>query len=62
MRVAFEALIKEMKIKSLVSGDKEAWMILRMQDDNVKDKILNPINTLQRADRQVIVVIMDEKK
>jgi len=62
MRIAFEALIKQINIKSLVTGDKEAWMTLRLQDKSVKDEILNSLNTLQRGDRQVMVVIMDKKE
>jgi len=62
MKIAFEALIKKMTIKSLVCGEKEAELVLRMQDKNVEDKILNAINSLQRADKQVMVVIMDKKE
>jgi len=62
MKIAFEALIKMVTTKSLVSGDKEAEIKLRLQDDNVKDEILNSINSLQRADKQVVVVIMDKKE
>jgi len=49
-------------IKSLVSGDKEAELKLRLQDENVKDEILNTLNSLQRADEMVMVVIMDKSE
>lgn len=62
MKVAFKALIKQMTIKSLVCGEKEAQLILRLQDDNVKNEILNALNSLQQADQTVYVVIMKEKK
>ncbi len=62
MEIAFEALIKMITIKSLVSGDKEAEIRLRLQDRAVEDETLNALNKLQRADKQVMVVIMDEKK
>ncbi len=59
MKIAFKALIKQVAIKSLVSGDKEAEVKLRLQDENVKDEILNSINALQMPDKQVMVVIME---
>jgi len=62
MKIAFKALIKMLTIKSLVSGDKEAELKLRLQDENVKDEILNTLNSLQRADEMVMVVIMDKSE
>ncbi len=62
MKIAFEALIRSVNNKSLVSGDKESWVTLRLQDKNVSDEILNTINSLHRGDKNVMVVIMDEKE
>lgn len=61
MKIAFEALIKQTKIKSLVSGDKGVEIILQLQGDNVSDKILNTVNSLQDPTEERMVVIMDEK-
>lgn len=61
MKIAFKALIKQTSIKSLVSGDKEAEVKLRLQGDNVSDEILNTINSLQDPTEERMVVIMDEK-
>lgn len=60
MKIAFKALIKKVDIRSLVSGDKEAWITLRLQDDNVKVDILNALNELHNPQEEVTVVIMDE--
>ena len=54
MKVAFEALIKKLSIKSLVSGDKEAELILRFIPTV---EILNKLNGLHRADELVNVEI-----
>ncbi len=62
MKIAFKALIKQVSIKSLRSGDKGAIVQLELQDENVKDEILNTINSLQDPTNQVMVVIMDEKE
>ena len=61
MKVAFEAMIKEIKNKSLVSGDKATWIILAF-DSNNKTAILNSLNKLHHADKTVMAVIMDEKE
>jgi len=47
------------KIKSLVSGDKEAELILRFLPT---DDILDTINRLHKADDNIMVVLMDEKE
>lgn len=60
MKIAFKALIKQVSIKSLVSGDKQVEVKLQLQGDNVKDDILNTINSLQDPAEEVMVVIMDE--
>ena len=61
MKVAFEAMIKEIKNKSLVSGDKATRIVLEF-DSNEKLDILNNLNELHQADRNITVVIMDEKE
>jgi len=61
MKVAFKALIKTINNKSLVSGDKETWVTVIFDSAN-ETKILNNLNSLQVADKQVMVVIMDEKE
>ena len=61
MRVAFWALIKSVMNKSLVSGDKATRVTLEF-DSNDKTKELNSLNELQHADKNVMVVIMDEKE
>jgi len=58
MKVAFEALIKSITTKSLVSGDKATRLLLEF-DSNDKNKTLNNLNILQRGDRSVAVVIYD---
>ncbi len=62
LKIAFEALIKSINNKSLVSGDKESWVTLRLQDKNVSDEILNTINSLHRGDKNVMVVIMEKEE
>jgi len=57
MKVSFEALIKELKIKSLVSLDKEARLVLQFQADN---DILNKLNKIHKPDELVKVVISNE--
>lgn len=58
MKVAFEAVIKEIKNKSLVSGDKATRVVLEFDSNDALD-VLNSLNELHRADRLVAVVIMD---
>ena len=60
VKIAFKALIKQVSIKSLVSGDKTAEVKLNLQGDNVSDEILNTINSLQSPTDEVTVVIMDK--
>ena len=59
MEVKFEALIKELKTKSLVSLDKEARLILQFQPT---DNILNKLNRIHKPDELVKVVISSEGK
>jgi len=60
MKIAFEALIKKVSHKSLVSGDKSTEVTLQF-DSSDKTKILNSLNKLQVADDSVMVVIMEGK-
>lgn len=54
MKVAFEALVKKMSIKSLISGDKEAELLLRFIPTT---ELLNKLNELHKADEMVNVEI-----
>jgi len=60
LKVAFDALIKEVKTKSLVSGDKATRIILEI--DNPADDMLNDINRLHRADGTLKVVFMENEE
>jgi len=57
MEVKFEALIKEIKTKSLVSLDKEARLVLQFQPT---DDILDKLNRIHKPDELVKVVIGSE--
>ena len=58
MEVKFEALIKEIKTKSLVSLDKEARLVLQFQPT---DDILDKLNRIHKPDELVEVVISNER-
>jgi hypothetical protein len=58
-KIAFEALIKELSIKSLVSGDKQARVLLEISSPS--DEVIDAINRLQRADRFVAVALAEIK-
>ena len=58
MKVAIKALIKQVTVKSLVSGDKEARLTL---DFLPKDEDINILNQLHKPDDTVMVVIIDKK-
>jgi len=60
MKTTFEALIKEIKNKSLVSGDKATRIVLEF-DSNEKIEVLNNLNELHHADKFITVVIMDNE-
>ena len=60
-KVCFEALIKGINSKSLVSGDKATRVVLEFDSDKKLD-ILNSLNELHQADKNVTVVIMDKKE
>ena len=59
MKVAFPALIKQLTVKSLVCGDKEARLTLQFLPT---DDILDTINKLHKADDSIMIVLMDEKE
>ena len=54
MEVKFEALIKEIKTKSLVSLDKEARIVLQFQPS---DDILDKLNRIHKPDELVNIKI-----
>lgn len=58
MKIAFEALIKQLTVKSLVSGDKEGRLLLEFLP---KNEMLNILNQLHSADKMVYVVVMDKE-
>jgi len=61
MKVAFEAMIKAINNKSLVSGDKATRVTLEF--DSTKELLtLNSLNALHQADSNVTVVIMDKEE
>ena len=57
MRIAFKALIKEMKVKSLSCGEKEVDLKLQFRPEAEE---VETLNKLQKPDGQITVVIMDE--
>ena len=59
MKTAFKALIKQISVKSLVSGDKECRLLLEFLP---KNEILNILNQIHSADKMVYVVVMDKKR
>ena len=61
MKVAFEAMIKAINNKSLVSGDKATRVILEF-DSNKKLDVLNSLNELHDAAKDIMVVIMDKEE
>jgi len=56
MKVSFEVLIKELKIKSLVSLDKEARLVLQFQPT---DDVLDKLNRIHKPDEVVKVTIKE---
>lgn len=56
MKAEFEALIKEIKNKSLVSGDKSTYVTFEFNSTN-KTETLNNLNELHKADRLVKVAV-----
>ena len=60
VKIAFRALIKNVNNKSLISGDKETWVTLKLLGENVKVEILNALNELQDPQEERMIVIMDK--
>ncbi len=58
MKVVFEALIKELKLRSLVSLDKEAELKIRFNAED--DELINKINKLHKADEEVEITIKEQ--
>jgi len=58
--VGFEALIQEVKIKSLRSGDKS--MRITLEVDSPSDDLIDGLNRLHRADHPVGVAIAEDKE
>jgi len=57
-RIAFKAIMKKLEVKSLVSMDKGARLIL---DFNViDDQLVADLNSIMKADNEVFVVIMEK--
>ncbi len=59
-KIAFEALIQQVNIKSLRSGDKSMRIVLEI--DNPEDKLVATLNELHRADQFVAVAIVEVKR
>jgi hypothetical protein len=57
MEVTFSALMKELKIKSLVSGDKDARLLLEFRADDAD--LISDLNKLMKADEEVKVTIAE---
>lgn len=57
-RAGFAAWFKEMRVKSLVSGDRSARLTLDI--DNPPDDLLAELNKLQSPTEQVAVAIVSE--
>lgn len=57
MKIAFKALIKEMKVKSLSCGEKEVDLKLQFRPEGEE---VETLNKLQKPDDMITVVIMDE--
>jgi hypothetical protein len=53
--IIFTALMKKLEIKSLVSGDKAARLLLEFRADD--DKLISGLNGLMKADDEVKVTI-----
>ena len=57
MQVGFEALVQQVAIKSLRTGDKSARITLEI--DSPSDELLDSINRLHRADKLVGVAMAE---
>jgi len=58
-KIAFIALIREVRIKSLRSGDKSTWITLEI--DSPSDALITGLNSLHKADGFVGVAIAEGK-
>jgi hypothetical protein len=59
-KVAFEALIKEVKVKSLVSGDRSARILIEL--DSPSDELLADIISMQRPYETVSIALVENPK
>jgi len=59
MKVAFKGLIKQVNIKSLVCGEKEARLTI---DFKPSDNTLSELNKLHKPDAEVYVVVVEKEK
>lgn len=59
-KVAFDALIKDIKTRSVQSGDKVTRILIEFDSTN-KTEILNELNYLQKGDRFVSIGIVEIK-
>ena len=57
-KVAFEAAVKKIEHISLVSGDKMTRLTLQFDSDG-KDDLLDSLNRMHRADRNVAVALAE---
>lgn len=55
MEITFEALIKKLEIKSLVSLDKVARLTIDFSGENAE--VIDKLNRLMRADQEVEITI-----
>jgi len=58
MEVQFPALMKSLQIKSLVSGDKGARLLLEFRADD--NDLISDLNKLMKADDEVKVTIEEQ--
>jgi hypothetical protein len=59
-KVGFEALVQEVKIKSLRTGDKS--MRITLEIDSPSDRLINGINALHKADKLIGVAFAEKEK
>jgi len=59
MKVDFAGLIKKLEIKSLVSGDKSARLVVDFQEI---PEVIDKLNRLMRADRMVRVTVEKDEE
>ena len=59
-KVGFEALVQEVKIKSLRTGDKS--MRITLEVDSPSDRLINGINGLHKADKLIGVAFAETER